>query len=137
MKLIIAALILAFSVPAMAQLPDVPEPRSGKKIVVANIVMYGSSVLGAHATAFGSNQCLREDTKAGKLAEFGLTAYAGGRFHPWRRSFAMSLPADGAVSLSSWLLHRKRHDLLAVLLPAASASLQTGIASMQYANGCF
>jgi hypothetical protein len=108
-------------------------------MIIANLAMYGSSVLGAHAASFGSRNCYREDHKPGSQAfqGFGLTGAAGGQLHPWRKSFAMSLPADGVVSLSSYVLHRKRHNLLAVALPSASVGMQAGIAGVQYAQGCF
>jgi hypothetical protein len=101
------------------------------------LVMYGSSVMGAHATSFGSRQCYLEDLKGGAPGEFGVTGVGGGLFHPWRKSFALSLPADGAVTVASYFLHRRHHNLLAVLLPSASAGMQVGIAGVQYSQGCF
>lgn len=135
---LISVLLLSCTLPSFGQTPEVPEPRITKKqIIIANVAMYGSSVLGAHATYFGSQNCYRENISAGTLQAFALTGFAGGRFHPWRRSFMLSLPADGAVSLTSYLLHRKHHDLLAVILPSASAGMQVGIAGVQYSQGCF
>jgi hypothetical protein len=140
MKNLVLPLLFLCGVPILAQLPEAPQPKAARKhMIIANLAMYGSSVLGAHATAFGSQNCYREDVASGNQGyrAFGLTGFAGGRFHPWRRSFEMSLPADGVVSLTSYLLHHKHHDLLAVVLPSASAGMQVGIAGVQYAQGCF
>lgn len=106
-----------------------------RNIIVANFAMWASSAVAANATWYGTGQCRLEDLRAGN-PNFGRTAEAGGRFHPWRRSFAMSLPADGAISFASWLLHRKHHDLAATLLPSGSAGVQLGISSVLYAEGC-
>lgn len=130
-------LVLFLNAVSFAQVADAPKPKAtGKQIIIANVAMFGSSVLGAHATYFGTQTCKREDVQGGNPG-FGVTGVAGGQFHPWRRSFAMSLPADGAVSLVSWILHKRHHDLLAVVLPSASAGMQVGIAGVQYAQGCF
>jgi hypothetical protein len=130
-------LLLLCGLPSLAQRPEAPEPRVSKKqVLLANLAMYGGSVLAAHATAFGSRQCLKEDLQAGTVQAFGLTGSAGGRLHPWRRSFSISLPADGAISLASYLLHKQHHDLMAVILPSGSAGMQVGIAGVLYAEGC-
>ena len=132
-------LLLLFwcTLPVFAQLPEEPKSRvTRKQIIISNAVMYGASVLGAHATAYGSSQCLIEDAQAGILSQFGVSGAAGGRLHPWRRSFKLSLPSDAVVSLSSFFLHKTHHDLLAVILPTGSAGLQIGIAGMQYSQGC-
>lgn len=131
-------LLLLCALPTFAQIPEAPKSKAtGKQIIIANVAMYGASVLGAHATYFGTRQCYNEDLKAGNPGVFGVTAVGGGVFHPWRRSFTMSLPADSAVSLASYFLHRRHHDLLAVILPSASAGMQIGIAGVQYSQGCF
>src|SRR5215472_8877700 len=131
-------LLLLCVLPTFAQIPEAPKPHpTGKQISIANLVMYGSSVLGAHATSFGTKQCYKETLKVGNPNAFGVSEVGGGVFHPWRRSFTMSLPADAAVSLTSYLLHRKGHNLMAVILPSASAGMQLGIAGVQYGQGCF
>lgn len=122
----------------LGQVPHSPEAKSElRNVIIANAAMYASSVVVAHATAYGSGQCYREDAQIGILNQFGRTGYAGGRLHPWRRSFTMTMPADSAIFLASYFLHKKRHNLLAVLLPSGSAAAQLGVAGMQYTQGCF
>jgi hypothetical protein len=134
----LTSLLLLCALPTFAQIPEAPKPNATRRqIIIANLAMYGASVLGAHATYYGTQQCYKEDLKVGNPGEFGVTAVGGGVFHPWRRSFTMSLPADAAVSLASYLLHRRRHNLVAVILPSASAGMQIGIAGVQYSQGCF
>jgi hypothetical protein len=138
MKNLGCLLLLICTLSSFAQLPEEPKPHvSRKQIIISNAAMYGASVVGAHATAYGSSQCFREDLRAGILSQYGVNGAAGGRTHPWRRSFALSLPTDAAVSLTSFFLHKTHHDLLSVILPTGSAGIQIGIAGMQYAQGCF
>jgi hypothetical protein len=140
MKALVTLVVLSCAFPILAQTPEAPNPKADRKhLIIANLAMYGSSVLGAHATYFGTQNCYREDQSKGgaTFQAFGLTGFAGGRFHPWRRSFMMSLPADGVVSAASYFFYKKHHNLLAVVLPAASAGMQVGIAGVQYAQGCF
>lgn len=140
MKYLALSVFLCFPFRIFGQLPEAPPPKHDlKHMIIANATMYGSSVLGAHATYFGSRNCYREDQKVGgsTFQAFGLTGYSGGQLHPWRRSFTLSLPADSVISATSYFLYKKHHRLLAVVLPSGSAGMQIGIAGVQYSQGCF
>lgn len=134
MKDLILLSLLCCTLPTLAQTPEVAKPNK-KAVIVANFVMYGSSILAAHATSYGSHQCYVENLQHGTLNQFGTGTY-GGQFHPWRRAFSISLPSDAAVSISSYFLHKKHHELLAVVLPSGSAGMQVGIAGLLYGEGC-
>jgi hypothetical protein len=118
---VLSACVLLVSLPATAQ----ENRRDNKAIIWANAINLGTSFLNASAEHYGARQCLNEgDTRINALH---------GRF---QRTLAISLPIDAAIGFASWKLRRK-HPGLALWLPASSAGLQTGFATIQYTQGCF
>jgi hypothetical protein len=98
---------------------------NNKAVMWTNAINVGASFLNASAEHYGARQCLNEgDTRIDALH---------GRF---QRTLAISLPIDAALGFASWKLRRK-HPSLALWLPATSAGLQTGFATIQYTQGCF
>jgi hypothetical protein len=110
-----------------------------RPLVAANAAMFAASVVEAHAAAYGSDQCRREDRAL--PAEFGHPeinhGHGGGQLHPYKHDLKITLPLDAGVSLVSYWLHRKHHDTLAVLFPVSSASTQFSLAGLKYGAGCF
>ena len=96
-----------------------------KAVIWANAINLGTSVLNASAEHFGARQCLNEGDHR--------VAALHGRF---QRTLAISVPIDAAIGFASWKL-RHKHPGLAVWLPATSAGVQTGFATIQYVQGCF
>lgn len=140
-SVLLAALLISLA--NAGDIPDAPAPKqpaavthhSAKAIVFANVVMWSSAVVAAHATHYGTRQCLNELQPRGLMQEFG-TPFGGGLFHPWRKSFTITVPVDASVTLASFLLHRHHRDGLAALLPSAAASAQFAVAGELYVQGC-
>jgi hypothetical protein len=121
--LLVALLVwtLLVSLPAAAQ----ENQPNTKAVIWANAINLGTSFLNASAEHYGARQCLNEgDTRISALH---------GRF---QRTLAISVPIDTAIGFASWKLRRK-HPGLALWLPATSAGVQTGFATIQYTQGCF
>ena len=131
-------ILIAFSVPDSAQTSLPEAPSSLKSFAIANGAMYFSSVLNAHAIAYGSHQCMIEIARAHlPISIFGTSGSVGGLFHPWRDTLVASLPIDAALSATSFWLRRRHHNTMALLIPSVSAGAQMGVAAVHYAEGCF
>lgn len=121
---IVAVSLLTPGLRAQAQENRETKPNN-KAVMWTNAINVGTSFLNASAEHYGARQCLNEgDTRVDALH---------GRF---QRTLAISLPIDAALGFASWKLRRK-HPGLALWLPATSAGMQTGFATIQYTQGCF
>lgn len=114
---------------------DLPNAPSPKQFIISNSVMWGSSFVYAHATAYGSHQCYLENQRYNLPQNFGGSG--GGLYHPWRSAFKTTAPLDAGVSFASWMLRRKGHNLLANILPTSTAAAQFSMAGMKYGVGCY
>jgi hypothetical protein len=138
-----------------AALLEAPKPRSEaleaqkpkeahplRNMFLANAVMFASSLVEAHAVAFGSAQCYAEALKTFDLNGQNHLRYfghggSGGQFHPYQHALKLTIPLDVGVSALSMLMHKKHHNTLAVLFPVSSASAQISSAGLKYGAGCF
>jgi hypothetical protein len=130
---------------ARTDLIEAPKPKGThalRDIILANAVMFGSSVVEAHAVAFGSAQCYAEALKAidrngqNHLRYFG-TDGSGGQFHPYKHALKLTIPIDVGVAALSYLLHEKHRNTVALLFPISSASAQFSSAGLKYSACCF
>jgi hypothetical protein len=126
----------------LIEAPKPKETHALRNIFITNTVMFGSSLVEAHAVAFGSAQCYAEALKTfdpngqNHLRYFGHGG-SGGQFHPYQHALKLTIPLDVGVSALSMLMHKKHHDTLAVLFPVSSASAQISSAGLKYGAGCF
>jgi hypothetical protein len=124
---------------ARTDLIEAPKPKpqhATRNLILADALMFSSSLMEASAAGYGSHQCrveLADLHKSPKL--FGH--FGGGLYHPYQHDLYVALPFDAGVSLVSFWLHKKRHDTLAVLFPVSSASAQFSLAGIKYGAGCF
>ena len=143
MKTTTLAAILLFALLGNAQ-SEAPQPKpetshSFRNVLLANVALYGSSLIGANATGHGSHACFLEskrDTGVGFVGKLPSGENIG-LVHPYRTYFHRAIWIDGGITAVSLWAHRKHHNLLAVLLPSAGAGFQLGVAGTQYAAGCF
>lgn len=98
---------------------------NNKSVIWANAINLGTSFLNASAAHYGARQCLAENDLRG--------AALRGRF---QHTLMVSLPADAIIGFASWKL-RRHHPAAAIWMPSTAAGVQTGIAAVQYTQGCF
>ncbi|MFI5059516.1 MAG: hypothetical protein ACHQLQ_15195 [Candidatus Acidiferrales bacterium] len=130
---------------AKTALIEAPKPKvthALRNIFLANAVMFGSSLVEANAVAFGSAQCRIEAIKSvnifgqNNLRYFG-TDIGGGQFHPYKHALKVTIPVDLGVAALSYVMHKKHHNIAALLFPVSSASAQFSSAGLKYGAGCF
>ena len=127
-RLINPATLVLLSVCVLASLPAAAQENqpNNKAFIWANGVNLGTSFLNASAEHYGARQCLNEGDNRPRVELRGKAQH----------SLMIALPVDVAIGFASWKLRRK-HPGLAVWLPATSAGMQTGFATLQYTQGCF
>jgi hypothetical protein len=121
---------------ALLEAPKPKPQHAARNVLLTNAAMFASAYVEARAEAYGSNQC-REELILHHIPLFNFGHLGGGQFHPYKRDLSITLPLDAGVSLLSWLLHKKHHDTIALLLPVSFASGQAAVAGLKYGAGCF
>jgi hypothetical protein len=118
---------------AKATLPDTPQPKplSTRALFFADAGMFAGTLFNASGSRYGAARCIHEgDTRF--IPRGPLTPWA-----EFGAALKKSLPIDGVILGASYLLHHKRHDRWAALLPITAGGIQVGIGMTQYSAGCF
>jgi hypothetical protein len=121
---VVLVLVLVLLSSTLAPAQENASPNT-KAVIWANAINLGTSFLNASAAHYGATQCLAENDHRGTALR--------GRF---QHTLMVSLPADAIIGFASWKL-RRHHPVAGIWMPSTAAGVQTGIAAVQYTQGCF
>jgi hypothetical protein len=139
MRPLFVAIALALAATSStAQLPDSPEARPAhvKRLVAANLAMYGATVFHAFGRRTEVADCINESNGL-QNGLYVSGAYAGRHPATQKNFYSIALPIDSAVTVFSLVAHRKGWHGLEMVGPFSAASAHIAAGTMKYANGCY
>lgn len=136
MKFVLLAIALT-SVSAAAQLPDAPEarPHHVKRLIAANVVMYGATVLHGFGRRNEVSHCIVEAGLRNGVYATGV--YSGMPPGSQAKFYAIAIPIDSAVTSFSIFAHKKNWHGLEIAAPLSAASAHFALGGLKYATGCY